>query len=173
MKQLFLYFLGGLLPLSVIAQSEDELLPQVPAQPSQSNEVRVQQMGTWQQADITQVNSQYNQIHVEQHGQQHQLEATQQGQHNQWDITQEGQQHQFEGSMLGNHNQVEVQQFGQQNYIQQDLIGNGMDYSITQQGSQLELIQIEHNSLAPAYDVQQRGQGMRVVIEQGFSNNEQ
>ncbi len=87
------------------------------------------------------------------------------------DNHQSGELHQFDGSLSGNNNRVQVRQLGSQNSIQQDLIGNGMDYSIIQDGQQLELIQIEHNSLAPAYEIQQRGSDMTIIIEQGFSIN--
>ncbi|MGB3589587.1 MAG: hypothetical protein WBA23_23780 [Tunicatimonas sp.] len=162
-----------LLPALLLAQApaEEALLQQLttPTLPSVQNEVLIQQVGINNQATVEQTEALRNYIRVQQTGDTHQVEVRQQGQDNQWDITQEGEQHRFEGSMIGNDIQVEVQQYGQQNTIQQDLMGNGMDYSITQQGSQLELIQIEHNSLAPTYSVQQRGIGMTVIIEQGYS----
>ena len=61
-----------------------------------------------------------------------------------------------------------MQQRGAYNHLQQDLIGNGMDYHITQDGSFLELIQIENQGLAPAYQVHQQGESMRITIENGF-----
>lgn len=165
-----------LFPSLLFAQAPEEeaLLQQLNGSGSSSlqNAVLIQQEGMYHQTSVQQSEAQHSQIQVQQSGEAHQLEAVQQGQNNQWDIQQTGEQHQFTGSLVGNNNQVQVHQSGQQNSIQQDLIGNGMDYFIVQEGSQLELIQIEYNPLAPAYDVQQRGAGMTVIIEQGFPIND-
>ncbi|WKN42134.1 hypothetical protein [Tunicatimonas pelagia] len=169
-------FIFCLLPSPLLAQApiEEALLQQLtsPTLPSVQNQVLIQQEGISHRATIVQIEAQRSQIQVQQVGEAHQVEIQQQGQDNQWNIQQEGERHQFTGTLYGDNNQVQIQQFGQQNTIQQDLIGNGMDYSITQEGSQLELIQIEYSPLAPAYDVHQQGQGMTVIIEQGFSPNE-
>ncbi|MEM9672640.1 MAG: hypothetical protein AAF992_08590 [Bacteroidota bacterium] len=153
------------------ALAEDVLLKQLTSGPSRYNEVRIQQQGLSNQASVQQTNAQQSQINIEQQGNAHQLNAHQQGDNNNWDIQQSGKLHQFDGSLSGNNNRVQVRQLGSQNSIQQDLIGNGMDYSIIQDGQQLELIQIEHNSLAPAYEIQQRGSDMTIIIKQGFSIN--
>ncbi len=155
---------------SCFAQSEEALLEQLnnPFLPSLNNDILIQQEGMYHQAVVQQTNAQHSQLRIEQLGTGHTLEAVQQGRDNRWDIQQNGEDHRYSGSLTGNHNQVQVRQSGQQNSIRQDLSGNGLDYTIIQQGQNLELTQIEYDGLAPAYQVEQRGEGMKITIEQGL-----
>ena len=147
---------------------EEELLQQLPpaftsAGPVGTTEIR--QEGVDHQA-IVQTEDSY--LRVRQHGEGHLLQATQQGSNAQWVIRQQGTAHQYTGSVVGNNNRIEVNQRGEDNLIQQDLVGNNMRYRLIQEGRRNELIQIEHDPLAPAYEVHQQGEDMKITIEQGF-----
>ena len=156
-------------PAVLYAQNAEEAILQqlpptfAPAGPVGTTEVR--QDGMDHQAIIQTQNSY---VRVQQSGEAHILQATQQGAHGQWMIQQEGARNQYNGTMIGDNNQVEIHQRGEDNLIRQDLIGNDMRYRLIQEGQGHELIQTEHDPLAPAYEVHQQGQGMKITIEQGF-----
>ena len=137
--------------------------------PGQHNRAFLQQVGEEHQATVWQ-SGQQQQLRIFQQGEAQQLQLFQLGDGNNWHVTQQGIGHEYTGVLRGDENQIQVLQSGAYNSLQQDLIGNGMDYQITQQGSNLELIQIENNSLAPAYQVQQTGEDMRIIIENGIQS---
>ena len=150
------------------APAEEAILQQLPptfggAGPVGTTEIR--QEGTNHQT-IVQTEDSY--VRVQQRGEAHRLQFTQQGLNGQWIIHQEGTSNQYTGTMIGDNNHVDVQQRGEDNLIHQDLVGNDMQYRILQEGQGNELIQIEHDPLAPAYEIHQQGQGMKITIEQGF-----
>ena len=125
----------------------------------------VQQEGTDHRA-VVQTEESY--VRIRQSGEAQQLQLTQQGSNGQLRIQQEGINNQYEGTVLGDNNRLEIRQRGEDNLIQQDLIGNDLRYRLTQEGRGHELIQTEHDPLAPAYEVHQQGEGMQITIEQGF-----
>ncbi|MEQ9438012.1 MAG: hypothetical protein RIG62_03150 [Cyclobacteriaceae bacterium] len=135
----------------------------------QHNRTFLQQIGEDHQATLWQ-SGQQQELRIFQEGEAQQLQLFQLGNDNQWQVTQQGIGHEYTGVLRGDENQIQVLQSGAYNSLQQDLLGNGMDYQITQQGSNLELIQIENNGLAPAYQVQQTGEGMRIIIENGMQS---
>ena len=114
------------------------------------------------------IRTQDSYVQVQQIGEAHLLQANQQGENGQLLIRQEGARHQYQGIVVGDNNRLDITQSGQDHLIRQDLVGNDLFYRITQEGQGHELIQIEHDPLAPAYEVHQQGQGMQIVIEQGF-----
>ena len=114
------------------------------------------------------IQTQDSYVQVQQSGEAHLLQANQQGESGQLLIRQEGARHQYQGTVVGDNNRLDITQSGQDHLIRQDLVGNDLFYRITQEGQGHELIQIEHDPLAPAYEVHQQGQGMQIVIEQGF-----
>ena len=114
------------------------------------------------------VQTQDSYVRVQQSGEANILNATQQGQNGQLRITQDGTNNQYSGTVVGNNNRLDITQRGEDNLIRQDLVGNELRYRVTQEGQGHELIQTEHDPLAPAYEVHQQGQGMQITIEQGF-----
>ena len=153
---------------SATAQSaEDRLLEQLSTQQSTDNQVRIEQQGAAHEVYIQQAGTRH-QLSTDQQGEQHFIELTQQGFDNQYVIEQTGRGHSLTGIVEGNSNQIRIEQAGRHNTITQDLAGDNMNYAIRQEGSFLELHQVEHDPLAPAYEVHQRGQDMQITIEQGF-----
>ena len=114
------------------------------------------------------IQTQDSYVQVQQIGEANLLKATQQGVNGQLRIRQDGINNQYTGTVVGDNNRLDITQNGQDHLIRQDLVGNDLFYRITQEGQGHELIQIEHDPLAPAYEVHQQGQGMQIVIEQGF-----
>ncbi len=114
------------------------------------------------------VQTQDSYVRVQQSGEANILQATQQGQNGQLRITQDGTNNQYSGTVVGNNNRLDITQRGEDNLIRQDLLGNELRYRVTQEGQGHQLIQTEHDPLAPAYEVRQQGQGMQITIEQGF-----
>ena len=168
MKYLLPLFLLILPSLLLGQAAEEELLPLLPPSFTTSGPVgttEIHQDGIDHQA-IAQTQDGY--VRVQQRGEAHVLQATQQGTDGQWLIQQHGTGHRYTGSAVGDRNRIEVSQRGEGNLIQQDLVGSDMRYRLTQEGQGHELIQIEHDPLAPAYEVHQRGPGMQITIEQGF-----
>ena len=135
--------------------------------PGNDNQLKLQQIGHNLAAVIGQ-SGQLQQLQLFQEGEAQQLQLFQLGNNNNWNVSQRGIGHEYTGVLRGDQNNIQVQQQGAHNSLQQDLVGNGMDYQITQEGSHLELIQIENNGLAPAYQVHQQGEGMRIIIENGL-----
>ena len=125
----------------------------------------IRQSGLDNQA-IVQTEDSY--VRVQQRGEANILNASQQGSNGQWRILQDGTNHQYTGTVVGDNNRLDITQRGKDHLIRQDLAGNDLFYRITQEGQGHELIQTEHDPLAPAYEVYQQGQGMQIVIEQGF-----
>ena len=147
---------------------EEEILQQLPptftnAGPVGTTEIR--QDGVDHQA-VVQTEDSY--VRVQQTGEANLLHATQQGANAQWLIQQQGARNQYTGTVVGDNNQIEIRQRGEDNLIQQDVAGDNLRYRLTQEGQGNQLIQLEHDPLAPAYEVHQQGQGMRITIEQGF-----
>ena len=114
------------------------------------------------------VQTQDSYVRVQQIGEANILNATQQGSNGQLHIRQDGTNNQYSGTVVGDNNVLDITQRGEDNLIRQDLVGNDLRYRITQEGQGHELIQTEHDPLAPAYEVHQQGQGMQITIEQGF-----
>ena len=114
------------------------------------------------------IRTQDSYVQVQQSGEANLLQATQQGVNGQLRIRQDGTNNQYTGTVVGDNNRLDITQRGEDHLIRQDLAGNDLFYRITQEGQGHELIQIEHNPLAPAYEVHQQGEGMQITIEQGF-----
>ena len=114
------------------------------------------------------VQTQDSYVRVQQTGEANILNAIQQGNNGQLRIRQDGTNNQYTGTVVGDNNHLDITQRGEDNLIRQDLVGNDLRYRVTQEGQGHELIQTEHDPLAPAYEVHQQGQGMQIVIEQGF-----
>ncbi len=89
----------------------------------------------------------------------------QEGKYNAMEIEQLGNNNLYELSLNGEENLIHVLQTGHYNKLYQILEGDGIGLQVTQQGSDLELVQIETGGNAPAYRVDQRGEGMSIRIE--------
>ena len=148
-------------------QTEEEILrnPSAPFRTGPVGITGVQQDGL-DHRSIVQTEDSY--VRVQQSGEANLLEATQRGANGQLRIQQDGTNNQYQGTVTGDNNRLDIAQRGEDNLIQQDLIGNDLRYRVTQEGVGHELIQTEHDPLAPAYEVHQQGEGMQITIEQGF-----
>ena len=161
-------FMSGMARLYAQAPAEERILQPLPPSFSEAGPAgttQVDQQG-WDHRAVVQTQDSY--VQVQQAGESHVLQATQQGLNGQWVIHQQGRRNEYLGSLTGDNNRVEVLQQGEDNLIRQDLVGNDMQYRLIQQGQGNELIQLEHDPLAPSYEVHQQGQGMKINIEQGF-----
>ena len=172
MKNLFLTTIAGLgCTISILAQEVETpvlLLPDVSEFASGSdNRLTLQQIGQDHASETVQ-SGQQQQLRIFQEGEAQQLLLFQLGNDNDWNVVQQGIGHDYTGVLHGDNNEVTVRQRGAYNRLQQDLLGNGMNYGITQDGSFLEMIQIENHGQAPTYQVHQQGEGMRIIIENGF-----
>ena len=169
MKRLLILLLWA--PLCVRAQApaeaEEEILrnPSSAFAPGPIGTTDVRQDGTDHQAIIR---TEESYVRAWQRGAAQQLQFAQQGANGQLLIRQEGANNQYEGTVLGDNNRLDIAQRGEDNLIRQDLVGDDLHYRLTQEGRGNELIQIEHDPLAPSYEVHQQGEGMQITIEQGF-----
>ena len=169
MKRLLVFFI--LCPVLLLAQVPADAEEEILRNPSSAFATGL--VGT---TDIRQdglnnqsvVQTQDSYVRVQQTGEANILNATQQGSNGQLRIRQDGTNNHYTGTVVGDNNRLDITQRGQDNLIQQDLVGNDLRYRITQEGQGHELIQTEHDPLAPAYEVHQQGQGMQITIEQGF-----
>jgi hypothetical protein len=135
------------------------------------NEVTLRQMGERNSADITQVSDPYsnpNLIRVQQNGSENAAVVIQEGNQNALDLEQSGKGNQYRGEFEGELLINTVIQKGNQNILEQYLSGNTMNFFISQEGTGHELIQKE-SSDGIGYKVMQKGQGMKVQIEQGHA----
>ena len=167
-RVLFILLITSPTILRAQAPAEEEILQQLlpaftSAGPVGITEIR--QDGLDHQA-IVQTQDSY--VQVQQSGEANILQATQQGINGQLMIRQDGTNNQYTGTVVGDNNRIEINQRGEDNLIQQDLVGNDLRYRVTQEGRGHELIQQEHDPLAPAYEVHQQGEGMKITIEQSF-----
>ena len=169
MKLLIVAFalLPTLLPAQAPAEAEEEILrnPSAAFATGPVGTTDIRQDGLDNQS-IVQTQDSY--VRVQQTGEANILQATQQGSNGQLRIRQDGTNNQYAGTVVGNNNRLDITQRGEGNLIRQDLVGNELRYRVTQEGQGHELIQTEHDPLAPAYEVHQQGQGMQITIEQGF-----
>ncbi len=169
MKRLIIAF--ALSPTLLLAQAPAEAEEEILRNPSAAfatgpaGTTDVRQDGLNNQSTVQ---TQDSYVRVQQSGEANILQATQQGQNAQLRITQDGTNNRYAGTVVGDNNRLDITQRGEDNLIRQDLVGNDLRYRVTQEGQGHELIQTEHDPLAPAYEVQQQGQGMQITIEQGF-----
>lgn len=160
-----------LFPTLLLAQAPAEVEEEILRNPSSAFSVGpigttdVRQDGLDNQA-IIQTQDSY--VRVQQSGEANILQATQQGQNGQLRLRQDGTNNQYTGTVVGDNNRLDITQRGEDNLIEQDLMGNDLRYRVTQEGQGHQLIQTEHDPLAPAYEVRQQGRGMQITIEQGF-----
>jgi minor curlin subunit len=87
------------------------------------------------------------------------------GNSNEYNIFQYGFWNDMELTTEGNYNKSTLYQIGSENIIKQRLRGEGMNYFILQEGSRNELIHKENGVANPEYRIEQRGVGMKVIIE--------
>ena len=100
---------------------------------------------------------------------------TQDGQNNSTTITQNGSQNKVQGVqgeadllLEGNNNNMKITQKGDYNTVEGKIRENNRKYEITQYGSENKLIQVESTMQAPmGYNVEMRGRGINLTIEQG------
>ncbi|WP_161888250.1 hypothetical protein [Pontibacter russatus] len=82
-------------------------------------------------------------------------------------LMQEGNQNNYEGSIKGNNILSDIGQRGHGNSIVQDIAADNKQYVIYQQGNQNEVIQLEKGNGAQSYKVEQIGNGMSIIIQNG------
>lgn len=108
---------------------------------------------------------QENHVQITQNGNGNTAEITQEGMRNAAEINQKGNSNNYQGSLTGEDNLIHILQTGSGNTVYQELYGYNIELQVIQHGSGNELIQIETAGNAPIYQVQQKGEGMRIVIE--------
>lgn len=182
MKWISLFTLGCLLwcPGWLGAQSDPDspLLPWTQegfviledyVQEGENNIFSLTQQGDLHEAQAIQDRQQQagdpNLMEVTQRGSGHEATLTQEGVGNQSRLVQQGNGHTYVLLIDGDDNRTDVQQVGSDNRIEQTLTGDGMQYRLRQAGHDNELIQVENGVIAPAYQVDQTGSGMRLIIE--------
>jgi hypothetical protein len=106
-----------------------------------------------------------NYLLLSQSGNHNNASVTQKGSGNALQIYQDGDYNSYEGQILGNRNYVLVKQTGWGNCIEQDLRGSGIETMVTQHGSNNYLLQIENAGDAPKYMIHQKGDGIKLIIE--------
>ena len=111
-----------------------------------------------------------NFLEISQRGHNHSAEVVQEGKRNSMEIDQKGNSNTYQGTLSGEDNLIHILQTGSFNKIYQELAGDGMELQVVQKGSGHELIQIENSGDAPNYKVEQKGEGMRIVIEHGIAS---
>lgn len=111
-----------------------------------------------------------NYLEISQRGHNHSADVVQEGKRNSMEIDQKGNSNTYQGTVSGEDNLIHILQTGSFNEIYQELVGDGMELQVVQQGSGHELIQIENSGDAPNYKVEQKGEGMRIVIEHGIAS---
>jgi minor curlin subunit len=82
-------------------------------------------------------------------------------------INQTGNGNMLEASVIGDNNSSTIDQFGNNNIINQDLVGNDMAFILSQIGSGNEINQVEIDYNPRQYQVQQLGNGMKIMIING------
>lgn len=106
-----------------------------------------------------------NHIMVTQEGDNHTATVSQEGANNAIEVIQQGEGNLYEGTISGEENLIHILQNGEYNKLYQFVSGRGKELQVVQEGTNLELMQIENGPGAPAYQVHQRGEGMRIKIE--------
>lgn len=91
------------------------------------------------------------------------------GSNNPVDLTQRGNRNQLDLELTGTSTTVKLAQQGDDNRVQSALAGNNRQYSVSQLGNNNELTQREGAAtvLPQGYNVEMRGTGIRMTIEQG------
>lgn len=142
---------------------------QVMSQRNLNNKAFVAQDGSKNNAIIDQRNTGYigqeNSVYLLQRGSYNSGAIQQHGRDNEYYVIQNGVKNDVEMSARGSGNKTTLYQIGNNNKVKQSLKGDGMNYYILQEGSRHELIQKENGSVNPKYSVEQRGAGMKVIIE--------
>ncbi len=90
------------------------------------------------------------------------------GRNNAMEVLQLGNENLYEGKLIGDENLIHVLQNGHLNKLYQVMQGDGAGLQVIQEGQGLELIQIEAAGNAPAYQIHQRGEGMKLHIEHNY-----
>ncbi|KAA9327181.1 hypothetical protein F0P96_18260 [Hymenobacter busanensis] len=72
-----------------------------------------------------------------------------------------------ESDINGLNTESQIRQTGANNRVEQDLDVDNRRYTVEQTGRNNQLIQRENGTTTPGYEVQMRGNGIRIIIEQG------
>ncbi len=110
-----------------------------------------------------------NYLEISQKGSNNSAEVVQEGKRNSMEIDQKGNSNTYNGTLSGEDNLIHILQTGSFNEVYQELAGDKMELQVVQEGSGLELMQIETSGDAPNYKIEQKGEGMRIVIEHGMA----
>ncbi|QJX46573.1 hypothetical protein HMJ29_06325 [Hymenobacter taeanensis] len=109
-----------------------------------------------------------NQAYIMQVGDYNEAMLRQMGSGNATRITQDGNDNKVTSAVKGDNNTTELNQYGDGNQLLRDVITNGADVKLTQTGNNNALIQRGTETLAPPkYEVDMRGNGIKLTIEQG------
>ena len=166
-KLLLVVLLFRIATVSVLAQytsSEDVLLQQVKTEELQgeANLIATNQGKLLKHQQLAGSN-----VNLIQYGDHNRATLQQQGVGNTVNLTQTGVGNSYEGYLQGSNNLAEINQRGVGNQLVQDLQTNNKEYIVNQTGNQNTLIQIEKGAGAPAYRVDQIGNGMSITIQNG------
>jgi minor curlin subunit len=150
----------------------ERLLPDATALRSQDarNVSILIQEGTGNRSTLQQTNSGAlaNSIYVQQVGFYNEAELTQTGSGNRTTVGQQGTANRVESELLGSNNELTVMQDGNNNQVASTVLNDNRRYTITQTGTNNVLNQVESSPAAPqGYTVEMRGNGIRMTIEQG------
>jgi minor curlin subunit len=104
---------------------------------------------------------------VVQNGNSNAAAAIQTGAYNQTTITQTGNQNVVVSKVEGYNTESEVSQRGNRNRVEQEIDRDNRRYTVEQIGNNNRLIQRETTGNNPGYEVEMRGNGIQVMIEQG------
>ena len=144
------------------------------------NEVDACQEGDLQQASITQKGDfnvlslqqknfqkdiSGNAVYLEQNGSTNNMRVQQSGNNSNMFVLQEGTRNQLELELLEDEVKGSISQLGNQNLLLQKISGRGQEYEIIQEGNNNLLIQSDNREQAPYYKIHQKGNGMKLILE--------
>lgn len=119
------------------------------------------------QAYIMQVGN-ANGLTLSQLGEANRTNYVQTGNGNQGLLDQHGTANVLDGSVTGNQNAVRLSQYGNNNQINSEVGASNRQYNLSQIGDNNRITQRETTpSAQPGYSIEQRGNNMRITVEQG------
>lgn len=104
---------------------------------------------------------------ISQNGNNNAAAALQTGFYNRTLITQVGNRNVVVSDIQGNNTESVITQDGNRNRVDQEIKRDNQNYSVEQIGNNNHLIQRETSGRNPGYEVEMRGNGIQIMIEQG------
>ncbi|UOQ71666.1 hypothetical protein [Hymenobacter cellulosilyticus] len=153
----------------LVQQSNGQALSAPEANPL-TNQALLQQNGSLNQSSIDQHMlgvGRGNTASITQSGANNAAAILQSGAANRTSITQVGASNVAASEITGYNTESEIVQRGNGNRVDQRLSVDERRYSVEQMGNNNNLVQRESGSTAPGYEVTMKGNGIRIIIEQG------